>query len=145
MYAIIAGCGRVGSTMAKQLVSEGNDVVVIDKDPGAFRLLGADFPGRCVVGAAIDWAVLREAGIEGADAFASTTGGDNTNIVCALIAARAFEVPCAVARVYDAGRARVFARLGLRTVCPTRQAQIMMLDAVRTCPAPGSENDRCSS
>jgi trk system potassium uptake protein TrkA len=139
MYVIIAGCGRVGSSMAKQLVGEGHDVVVVDEDPGAFRLLGDDFPGQRVVGAALDWDVLREAGIEGADAFAAATDGDNTNIVCALIAWRRFEVPCAIARVYDPLRARVFARLGVHTVCPTEQARVMMMDAVHSCPASETE------
>ncbi len=139
MYVIIAGCGRVGSAMAKQLSQEGHDVVVIDEDPGAFRLLGERFVGRRLVGAAIDWGVLVEAGIEGADAFAAVTKGDNTNIVCALIAAREFEVPCAVARVYDPLRAAAFARLGLRTVCPTEDARVLMVDEVRSCPAAGKE------
>jgi len=135
MYVIIAGCGRVGSTMATQLAAEGHDIVVIDEDPGAFTLLDDDFPGQRLVGQAIDWDILREAGIEGADAFAAATDGDNTNIVCALIAARAFEVPCSVARVYDPRRAAVFARHGVRTVCPTDEAQVMMIDAVLECPA----------
>jgi trk system potassium uptake protein TrkA len=138
MYVIIVGCGRVGSSMAKQLVVEGHDVVVVDEDPSSFRLLGADFPGQSIVGAALDWDVLRQAGIEGADAFAAATDGDNTNIVCALIAWRAFEVPCAIARVYDPLRARVFARFGVTTVCPTEQARVMMMDAVHSCPVSGT-------
>lgn len=138
MYVIVAGCGRVGSSVAKQLAAEGHDVAVIDEDAQAFGLLGDDFPGQYVVGAAIDWDVLREAGIEGADAFAAATDGDNTNIVCALIAAREFEVSCAIARVYDPLRARLFEeKAGIRTVCPTLEAQTMMVDAVRTCPAAG--------
>lgn len=139
MYVIIAGCGRVGSAMARQLAVEGHDVVIIDEDPGSFRLLGDAFPGRRVVGAAIDWDVLMEAGIEGADAFAAVTDGDNTNIVCALIAGRAFEVPCAVARVYDPLRAEAFAKLGVRTVCPTEDARGLMLDQVHACPAAREE------
>ena len=135
MYVIIAGCGRVGSGIARQLSEEGHDVVIIDEDPSAFRLLGERFRGQRVVGAAIDWEVLIEAGIEGADAFAAATDGDNTNIVCALIAARAFEVPCAVARVYDPLRAAAFAKLGVRTVCPTEDARVLMLDQVHACPA----------
>lgn len=135
MYVIIAGCGRVGSGMARQLSEEGHDVAIIDEDPGSFRLLGEGFPGHRLVGAALDWDVLIEAGIEGADAFAATTDGDNTNIVCALIAARAFEVPCAVARVYDPLRAKAFAKLGVRTVCPTEDARGLMIAAVHACPA----------
>ncbi|MCX6372282.1 MAG: NAD-binding protein [Actinobacteria bacterium] len=139
MYVIIVGCGRVGSSMAKQLVVEGHDVVVVDEDPSSFRLLGAGFSGQCIVGAALDWDILREAGIEGADAFAAATDGDNTNVVCALIAWRAFEVPCAIARVYDPLRARVFARAGVHTVCPTEEARVMMMDAVHACPISARE------
>jgi len=135
MYVIIAGCGRVGAGMARRLSEEGHDVVIIDEDPASFRLLGERFGGQRVVGAAIDWDVLIEAGIEGADAFAAATDGDNTNLVCALIATRAFEVPCSVARVYDPLRAAAFAGLGVRTVCPTEDARTLMLDEVRTCPA----------
>jgi trk system potassium uptake protein TrkA len=139
MYVIIAGCGRVGSGIARQLSEEGHDVVIIDEDPSAFRLLGERFEGQRVVGAAMDWDVLIEAGIEGADALAAATDGDNTNIVCALIAARAFEVPCSVARVYDPLRAAAFAKLGVRTVCPTQDARSLMLDQVHACPAARGE------
>lgn len=139
MHVIIAGCGRVGSGMATDLVREGHDVVIIDEDPRSFALLGDEFPGVRIVGQAIDWSVLRKAGIEGTDAFAAATDGDNTNVTCALIALRAFEVPCAVARVYDPRRAEVFARLGIRTVCPTSETTLMMLAAVLTCPStPGT-------
>lgn len=134
MQVIIAGCGRVGSSIAKQLVAEGNDVVVIDQDPGAFTLLGEGFPGGRIVGPALDWEVLHRAGIDGADVFAAATGGDNTNIVCALIAQRGFEVPCSIARVYDPLRAKAFAKTGIRVVCPTEQERVTMMDAVRTCP-----------
>ena len=120
--------------MAKLLASEGHDVAVIDEDPSAFTLLGEDFPGQRIVGAALDWEVLHRAGIDGADAFASATDGDNTNIVCALIAQREFEVTCAIARVYDPLRARAFAKSGIQIVCPTEQARVMMMDAVHSCP-----------
>jgi len=139
MYVIVAGCGRVGSAMARHLAGEGHDVVIIDEDPGSFRLLGDGFAGRRLVGAAIDWDVLIEAGIEGADAFAAVTDGDNTNIVCALIATRAFEVPCSVARVYDPLRAAAFAKLGVRTVCPTEDARELMLEQVHSCPTARGE------
>lgn len=134
MYVIIAGCGRVGSSMARQLVEEGHDVVIIDEDPTSFTILGDDFPAQFVVGPALDWDIMREAGIEGADAFAAVTDGDNTNIVCALIASREFEVRCSIARVYDPLRAELFSDQGIRTVCPTKEARLMMIDAVRSCP-----------
>ena len=134
MHVIIAGCGRVGSGMALDLVRGGHDVVVIDEDPRSFALLGGGFPGERVVGQAIDWSVLRSAGIEGTDAVAAATDGDNSNVVCALIALRAFEVPCAAARIYDPRRAEVFGRMGIRTVCPTTDTTALMLEAILSCP-----------
>jgi trk system potassium uptake protein TrkA len=135
VHVVIAGCGRVGSGMAHDLVREGHDVVVIDDDPRSFALLGPRFPGERVIGQAIDWSILKSAGIEGTDAFAAATDGDNSNIVCALIALRAFEVPCVVARVYDPRRAEVFRRMGIRTVCPTVDTETSLLEAVLSCPA----------
>jgi len=69
MKVIILGCGRVGSTLALMLTSEKHEVTVIDKDPEAFRRLGENFQGRTVVGLGIDEEVLKDAGIEDADAF----------------------------------------------------------------------------
>jgi trk system potassium uptake protein TrkA len=133
MYVVIAGCGRVGSGVALSLVDEGHDVVVIDENPDAFELLGEGFPGQFVVGAALDWDVLRKAGIEGADAFMACTDGDNTNITCAQIAQKGFEVRCVVARVFDPARAELFRSTGINTVCPTKDTRSMLIDAVHTC------------
>lgn len=134
---VIAGCGRVGAGVAGRLVEEGHDVAVIDENPDSFELLGEDFPGRLVVGAALDWDVMRAAGIEGADAFMACTDGDNTNITCAQIAQKGFEVRCVVARVFDPARAELFRATGINTVCPTRDTRSMMLDAVRSCRLDG--------
>jgi len=136
MYVIIAGCGRVGSGMARQLVAEGHEVAIIDENPDSFELLGDDFPARFVTGQAIEWDDLRKAGIEGADAFVAATDGDNTNIVSAQIAQREFEVKCAVARVFDPYRAELFSSAGIRCVCPTQDAKLLLLDAVRSCGLP---------
>jgi trk system potassium uptake protein TrkA len=133
MYVVIAGCGRTGSGLAKLLVNEGHEVAVIDEDSNSFELLGDDFPGQFVIGAALDWDVLREAGIERADAVVTSTDGDNTNIVVAQIAAKEFGIRCAVARVQDPLRAELFEQAGVRTVCPTKDARSLLLDAVNSC------------
>lgn len=119
--------------MAQQLISEGHQVAVIDEDPEAFTQLGEDFPGEFVTGAAIDWDILEEAGVDHADAFVAATDGDNTNIVATQIAKEHFGVQCAVARVYDPARAELFAEAGIRTVCPTKDAREMLAEAVHSC------------
>ena len=133
MHVVIVGCGRVGSSVALSLVAEGFEVAVIDDSAESFYLLGEDFAGQFVEGKALDWDVLREAGIDRADAVVTATDGDNTNIVVAQVALKKFGVKCVVARVYDPRRAELFAQTGIRTVCPTKDARLMLLDAVRSC------------
>jgi trk system potassium uptake protein len=133
MHVVIVGCGRVGSSLAMSLVAEGWDVSVIDDRAESFHLLGEDFAGQFVDGKALDWEVLRTAGIERADAVVTATDGDNTNIVVAQVALKKFGVKCVVARVYDPLRAELFAQTGIRTVCPTKDARALLLDAVRSC------------
>jgi trk system potassium uptake protein TrkA len=81
MQAIIIGCGRVGSTVAKRLAAEGWDVTAVDEKESALSRLGEDWTGGFVVGHGMDTDVLRRAGIEDADALVASTDGDNTNIV----------------------------------------------------------------
>jgi len=133
MYIVIAGCGRVGSSLARQLMSEGHEVCVIDESPESLALLGDDFSGQFVIGQAIDWETLREAHLGEADAYVTATDGDNTNIVSAQIAREHFGVRCCVARVFDPLRAELFNETGIRTVCPTKDAQDLLHEAVQTC------------
>ncbi len=139
MHVVIAGCGRVGSGLARDLVTQGFSVAIIDEESDAFHLLGDDFPGEFIVGRALDWDSLRNAGIEKAAAFVACTDGDNTNIVIAQIAQKRYGIACAVARVYDPLRAELFAQAGIRTVCPTRDVRVSLFDAVRTCQIEQSE------
>jgi trk system potassium uptake protein len=141
MHVLIAGCGRVGSGLARDLVTQGFDVAIIDESPEAFHLLGDDFPGEFVVGRALDWETLRRAGIHDAVAFVACTDGDNTNIVIAQIAQKKYGIRCVVARVYDPLRAELFAQLGISTVCPTRDVQVSLFDAVRACQIPLSDQE----
>ena len=123
MRIIILGCGRVGSTLATILTREGHHVTVIDRDQAAFdkaaQRLGPAFTQDTVCGIGIDQVVLRQAGIEDADAFISVTSGDNTNVVAAQIAQQHFKVPKVLARVYDPIRADAYREAGVETICTT--------------------------
>jgi len=121
MRAVILGCSRTGANLALNLVSEGHDVAVIDFHRGSFARLGLDFPGQTVLGTGIDEDILREAGIEHADAFVATTNGDNTNVMAAQIAREIFHVPQVICRIYDLGREDFYRdTIGLTTISPTR-------------------------
>ncbi len=116
MHVIVVGCGRVGSTVARELISNGHTVCVIDRRPDAFRRLGADFAGRTLAGIGFDRAVLTEAGITEQCAVMAVTSGDNSNVLIARVARETFGVERVVARIYDPKRAAIYARLGIPTV-----------------------------
>jgi trk system potassium uptake protein len=119
MKVIIVGCGRVGAHTAASLARQGHEVVVIDKDPQAFRLLPNGFRGRTITGYAFDRDILEEAGIAEADALVCATSGDNTNAVSARIAKEVYRVPDVVSRIYDPQRAEIYRHYGIQTFAPT--------------------------
>jgi trk system potassium uptake protein TrkA len=130
MYVIIVGCGRVGSELAKLLSAEGHDVVVIDKNPTAFERLGGTFNGLTLVGNGFSLSLLKQAGIEKADAFCCVTNGDNTNLVSAQAAKKIFKVPKVIARVYDPQRAHIYKALGLDIISGTILFAAMLRDKI---------------
>ena len=119
MHVIIVGCGRVGASTAAELARAGHDVVVIDRNPDAFRLLPGNFSGRTLVGTGFDRDVLESAGIREADALVASAGGDNTNAVAARVAKEVYRVPDVVARIFDPRRADIYRRYGVQTFAPT--------------------------
>ena len=131
MKVLVIGCGRVGSSVALELKAAGWDVAVIDEREQALGRLGDDWTGEFLVGHGMDLALLREAGIEDADAVVVTTDGDNTNLVIAQAAQKHFDVPTVIVRVLDAARAQFYATKGMRIVCPTSAAIETLVSAVR--------------
>lgn len=116
---IIVGCGRVGSRLALMLSEHDNNVCVIDRNPRAFAKLGRDFNGSTFPGVGYDEEVLVKAGIEECDFVAAVTQSDNANLMVVEIARRLYDVPQAVARLYDSSHERTYMQLGIDYVCGT--------------------------
>ena len=133
MKAIVIGCGRVGSAVAKQLDREGWVVNAVDEREEALSRLGENWAGGFTVGHGMDVEVLRRAGIEEAEAVVVATDGDNTNLVVGQLAQKRFGIDCVVVRVLDPARAEFYASRGLRTVCPTSNAIDVLTESVRAC------------
>ncbi len=99
MKIVILGAGQVGSTLAESLVSEQNDITVVDLNPARLRDLQDRFDLRTVVGQAAHPSTLVEAGMEDADMVIAVTQADETNLVACKIAAQLFNTPTKIARV----------------------------------------------
>ncbi len=134
MKYVIVGCGRVGATLAKLLIAESHEVIVVDENPAAFKRLGTHFAGRVEVGTGIDFDVLQRAGAATADGFVAVTDGDNRNVMAALIAQRMFGIKKIVARIYDPPRGQLYRELGVETVCPTTLGAKIIRDRLMHMP-----------
>jgi trk system potassium uptake protein len=99
MKIVILGAGQVGSSVAESLVSERNDITVVDVDPVRLRGLQDRLDLRTVVGSASHPSVLVEAGIEDADMVIAVTQSDETNLVACKLAQQLFNVPTRIARI----------------------------------------------
>jgi trk system potassium uptake protein len=132
MRALVVGCGRVGSSVARRLAALNWDVTVVDEKEEALARLGDGWRGAFIVGHGMDAKLLEKAGIEGADAVVVSTNGDNTNIVVAQVAKLRFEVPLVVVRILDPIRAQFYAQQGMKVVCPTQTAIDQLTDSVLT-------------
>jgi trk system potassium uptake protein TrkA len=116
VHVVVVGCGRVGSSLAQNVLNAGHTVAVIDRRPEAFNRLGPAFAGKTVNGIGFDRDRLQEAGILEAGAVAAVTNGDNSNIMIARVARETFGVERVVARIYDPRRAAIYQRLGIPTI-----------------------------
>ncbi|MGV3569613.1 MAG: Trk system potassium transporter TrkA [Ramlibacter sp.] len=102
MRIIILGAGRVGESVAESLVSERNDITVIDPDARRLRALEERLDLRGVPGNGIHRDVLERAGAEDADMLIACASLDETNLVACKIAHDLFRVPSTIARLRSA-------------------------------------------
>lgn len=138
MNIVIVGYGRVGSTLARELLAAGHHITIIEKDAEriqrALRLEGA----QVISGSAVDVQVQREAGVSTTNVFLAVTSNDNVNLVAAQIAIEVFQVSHVVARVYTPSRADISVDRGITTVCPTRFTVDKIWEEVREAAEDGT-------
>ena len=99
MKILILGAGQVGSSVAESLVSEANDITIVDTDPARLKQLQDRLDLRTVLGNAAHPAVLTEAGANDADMIFAVTRSDETNLVACKLAATLFNTPTRIARI----------------------------------------------
>jgi len=104
MRIVILGAGQVGASVAESLVSENNDITVVDSDQDRLAHLQDRLDLQTVAGNAAHPSVLASAGVEDADLLIAVTQSDQTNLVACKVAHSVFNVPSRIARL----RARDF-------------------------------------
>lgn len=99
MKVVICGAGQVGTSIARHLAGENNDVTVIDHDEGLVRKISETLDVRGVLGLASHPHVLENAGAEDADMLIAVTFSDEVNMIACQVAHSLFDVPTKIARV----------------------------------------------
>lgn len=102
MKIVILGAGQVGSSVAENLVSEANDITVVDTNPERLKKLQDRFDLRTVGGNAAHPVTLAQAGARDADMLLAVTQSDETNMVACKLGATMFNIPTKIARIRSA-------------------------------------------
>ncbi|MFH0862639.1 MAG: NAD-binding protein [Candidatus Altiarchaeota archaeon] len=100
MYVIVIGCGNIGKSLVNHLISEGHELVIIEKDDERSKFLAESIDAIVIHGDGSSTEMLKDAGVERADAVAVLTADDNTNLTICQILKR-FKVAKIVARVNE--------------------------------------------
>ncbi|MHC4915329.1 MAG: potassium channel family protein [Planctomycetota bacterium] len=115
MYIVIAGAGIVGGELARRLLENRHDVVVVDQDKESCDKLYAGTGAVVINGSAARIEILQEAGIAKADVLVAATATDADNLVCALLG-KSLGVPRIIARMRDTAYERAFQLAGVESL-----------------------------
>jgi trk system potassium uptake protein len=128
MYIIVAGGGKVGFYLARALIAQGHEVLVIEKDGSEVTKIANDLGNVVHKGNADEASVLAEAGANRADVIVATTGEDAPNLVICQVAKRRFNVPRAVARINNPKNERIFSILGIDATVSTTDVILSVIE-----------------
>ncbi|MSQ24213.1 MAG: TrkA family potassium uptake protein [Chloroflexi bacterium] len=113
MYVIVAGGGKVGFYLAKELVEHGHEVLVVESDARRAAEIEAQLGSIVMCGPADEARVLRDAGAERADLVCAVTGDDEDNLVICQVAKARFHASRVIARINNPKNAEIFHKLGI--------------------------------
>lgn len=113
MYIIVVGGGKVGYYLAKTLVNEGYEILLIEKSPKKVLVYAERFGSVVMEGDGAELSTLEAAGAARADVIVAVTGDDEDNLVICQTAKRLFNVPRTIARVNNPKNEEIFRKLGI--------------------------------
>jgi trk system potassium uptake protein TrkA len=114
MYVIVAGAGKVGWNLARELIAKDQEVTVIESDHRRYRIVQEELEYAIAYGDATELWVLERAGIQRADLVIAVTGDDEDNILICQMAKEKYGVQRIVARVNNPRNLQHFKLLGIQ-------------------------------
>jgi len=121
MYIIVGGGGDVGYYLTKSLLSQGHEVLLLEKGAIRYQALSEELGQAVVRGDACEARTMEEVGVSRADVVIAVTGEDDDNLVICQMAKKRFKVARTIARLNNPKNELLFQKLGIDiTVSPTR-------------------------
>lgn len=122
MYIVVVGGGQVGYHLAKILLSDGHEILILEQNPIRCEVLSEELGSIVYRGDGCEAATLDAVGTGRADMLIAVTDGDEDNLVACQVAKHRFNVPRTIARITNPNNERIFKMLGIDvTVCSTRR------------------------
>lgn len=113
MYILIVGGGKVGYYLARSLVNEGHEILLIEKDAKKCNRIAEELGSVVMRGDGCEASTLADAGTERADIVVAVTGDDEDNLVICQVAKKRFGAGRTIARINNPKNEEVFRRLGI--------------------------------
>jgi trk system potassium uptake protein TrkA len=128
MYIIVAGGGQVGYYLARELIAQEHEVLVIEKDPKRVELITNELGNVVLKGDACEASTLAEVGTGRADVVCAVTGDDEDNLVICQVAKKRFSVGRSIARINNPKNEEIFRRLGIDVTVSTTEVILSVLE-----------------
>jgi len=112
VYYIIVGGGKIGYYLAKQLLEDQHEVLIIEQDAEKCAQIADELGEVVMLGDGCEAATLERAGMARADMVIALTGDDEDNLVACQVAKHKFDVPHTVARINNPKNETIFKKLG---------------------------------
>ncbi len=113
MYIVVVGGGRLGYYLAKALLNEGHEVVIVEKNATFCKIINDELGGVCIHGDGCEIVTLAELGTSRADMLIAVTGDDEDNLVACQVAKHKFNVSRTIARIRNPQNEAIFKKLGI--------------------------------
>jgi len=128
MYTIVVGGGKVGYYLAKELVDEGHEVLVIEQDAAKCERIAEELGDIVLKGDGCEAATMELAGFGRADMVIAVTGDDEDNLVSCQVAKVRYSVPRTVARLNNPKNEAIFKKLGIDTTVSATAAILAQIE-----------------
>jgi len=128
VFIVVVGGGKLGTYLAKSLLEQRHEVVVVEKDERKAQRLSQALDAEIAqVGDGCDPLVLEDAGVARADVVVADTGDDEDNLVICLVAKKRFSKPRTIARVNNPKNKRIFEELGIDSVVSSTEVVMKLI------------------